>query len=34
MQGEMEKFVRFIVQKLKDADLFACQGGPIILSQV
>jgi hypothetical protein len=34
MQKEMEKFVRFIVQKLKDAELFASQGGPIILSQV
>nr|CAB3454079.1 unnamed protein product [Digitaria exilis] len=31
---EMEKFVRFIVQKLKDADLFASQGGPVILAQV
>uniref|UniRef100_A0ACD5XZP6 Uncharacterized protein n=1 Tax=Avena sativa TaxID=4498 RepID=A0ACD5XZP6_AVESA len=31
---EMEKFVRFIVQKLKDADLFASQGGPIILTQI
>jgi hypothetical protein len=34
MQKEMEKFVRFIVQKLKDAELFASQGGPIILAQV
>jgi hypothetical protein len=33
-QKEMEKFVRFIVQKLKDAELFASQGGPIILTQV
>uniref|UniRef100_K3ZQT2 Beta-galactosidase n=1 Tax=Setaria italica TaxID=4555 RepID=K3ZQT2_SETIT len=31
---EMEKFVRFIVQKLKDAELFASQGGPIILTQI
>uniref|UniRef100_A0A0E0IN08 Beta-galactosidase n=1 Tax=Oryza nivara TaxID=4536 RepID=A0A0E0IN08_ORYNI len=31
---EMEKFVRFIVQKLKDAEMFAPQGGPIILSQI
>ncbi|KAF8759403.1 hypothetical protein HU200_010448 [Digitaria exilis] len=31
---EMEKFVRFIVQKLKDADLFASQGGPVILAQI
>ncbi|KAL6601348.1 hypothetical protein ACP70R_044568 [Stipagrostis hirtigluma subsp. patula] len=31
---EMERFVRFIVQKLKDAELFAPQGGPIILSQI
>jgi len=30
----MERFVRFIVQKLKDAELFASQGGPIILTQV
>ncbi|XP_014757381.1 beta-galactosidase 12 isoform X2 [Brachypodium distachyon] len=30
----MEKFVRFIVQKLKDADMFASQGGPIILAQI
>ena len=34
MQKEMETFVRFIVQKLKDAELFASQGGPIILTQV
>lgn len=33
-QREMEKFVRFIVQKLKDAEMFASQGGPIILAQV
>ncbi|KAL5205953.1 hypothetical protein ABZP36_034162 [Zizania latifolia] len=31
---EMEKFVRFIVQKLKDAEMFAPQGGPIILAQI
>ncbi|XP_039792361.1 beta-galactosidase 12-like isoform X2 [Panicum virgatum] len=31
---EMERFVRFIVQKLKDAELFASQGGPIILTQI
>uniref|UniRef100_A0A0A8YH38 Beta-galactosidase n=1 Tax=Arundo donax TaxID=35708 RepID=A0A0A8YH38_ARUDO len=31
---EMEKFVSFIVQKLKDAELFASQGGPIILTQI
>jgi hypothetical protein len=30
----MEKFVNMIVKKLKDANLFAPQGGPIILSQV
>jgi hypothetical protein len=34
MQKEMERFVRFIVQKLKDAELFASQGGPVILTQV
>lgn len=34
IQKEMEKFVRFIVQKLKDADLFASQGGPVIIAQV
>ncbi|KAK1633099.1 hypothetical protein QYE76_007414 [Lolium multiflorum] len=31
---EMEKFVRFIVQKLKDAEMFASQGGPVILAQI
>jgi hypothetical protein len=34
MQKEMEKWTRFIVQKLKDAELFASQGGPVILTQV
>jgi hypothetical protein len=34
MQMLMEKFVNLIVQKLKDANLFASQGGPIILAQV
>jgi hypothetical protein len=33
-QMHMEKFVNMIVEKLKDANLFAPQGGPIILSQV
>ncbi|KAL6846042.1 hypothetical protein ACP4OV_023490 [Aristida adscensionis] len=31
---EMEKFVRFIIKKMQDAELFANQGGPIILSQI
>ncbi|KAF7060272.1 hypothetical protein CFC21_067067 [Triticum aestivum] len=31
---EMEKFVRFIVQMLKDENLFASQGGNIILAQI
>ncbi|XP_062196438.1 beta-galactosidase 11-like [Phragmites australis] len=30
----MEKFVNLIVKKLKDANLFASQGGPVILSQI
>lgn len=30
----MQKFVTMIVNKLKDAKLFASQGGPIILAQV
>ncbi|KAK3124088.1 hypothetical protein QOZ80_8AG0640270 [Eleusine coracana subsp. coracana] len=30
----MEKFVNLVVKKLKDANLFASQGGPIILSQI
>lgn len=34
MQTHMKKFVNLIVNKLKDAKLFASQGGPIILSQV
>ncbi|KXG36088.1 beta-galactosidase 12 [Sorghum bicolor] len=31
---EMEKWTRFVVQKLKDAELFASQGGPVILTQI
>ena len=34
LQSHMEKFVNLIVKKLKDANLFASQGGPIILAQV
>jgi len=34
LQTHMEKFVNLIVKKLKDANLFASQGGPIILAQV
>jgi hypothetical protein len=34
LQMHMERFVNLIVKKLKDANLFASQGGPIILSQV
>lgn len=30
----MEQFVKLIVNKLKDANLFAPQGGPIILAQI
>ncbi|XP_072972275.1 beta-galactosidase 11-like [Typha angustifolia] len=30
----MKKFVKMIVQKMKDEKLFASQGGPIILSQI
>ncbi|KAL6661951.1 hypothetical protein ACP70R_001335 [Stipagrostis hirtigluma subsp. patula] len=30
----MEKFVRLIVSKLQEANLFASQGGPIILAQI
>jgi hypothetical protein len=34
IQNLMQKFVTLIVNKLKDAKLFASQGGPIILAQV
>jgi hypothetical protein len=34
IQKLMQKFVTMIVNKLKDAKLFASQGGPIILAQV
>ncbi|KAK4754611.1 hypothetical protein SAY87_002715 [Trapa incisa] len=30
----MEKFVKMIIQKMKDEKLFTSQGGPIILSQI
>ncbi|CAI0557506.1 unnamed protein product [Linum tenue] len=30
----MERFVKMIVEKLRDAKLFASQGGPIILAQI
>ncbi|KAL6855899.1 hypothetical protein ACP4OV_018701 [Aristida adscensionis] len=30
----MEKFVNLVVKKFKDANLFASQGGPIILAQI
>ena len=30
----METFVKIIIKRLKDANLFASQGGPIILAQV
>ncbi|PAN36604.1 hypothetical protein PAHAL_6G296200 [Panicum hallii] len=33
-KSHMEKFVNLIVKKLKDANLFASQGGPIILAQI
>jgi hypothetical protein len=34
IQKLMQKFVTMIVNKFKDAKLFASQGGPIILAQV
>lgn len=34
MQYHMEKFTKMIVDMMKDANLYASQGGPIILSQV
>jgi hypothetical protein len=34
MQKYMKQFVTLIVNKLKEAKLFASQGGPIILAQV
>ena len=34
MQREMETFTTLIVDKLKAANMFAGQGGPIILSQI
>ena len=33
-QREMETFTTLIVNKMKDAKMFAGQGGPIILAQV
>lgn len=33
-KNQMERFVKMIVQKLKDEKLFAPQGGPIILAQI
>jgi hypothetical protein len=33
-QMHMETFVKIIIKRLKDANLFASQGGPIILAQV
>jgi hypothetical protein len=33
-QREMETFTKLIVNKMKDANMFAGQGGPIILAQV
>lgn len=33
-QNEMEAFTTLIVKKMKDANMFAGQGGPIILAQV
>jgi hypothetical protein len=33
-QREMETFTTLIVNKMKDANMFAGQGGPIILAQV
>ncbi|WCJ39872.1 beta-galactosidase 11 [Euphorbia peplus] len=32
--NHMEKFIKMIIKKLKDAKLFAPQGGPIILAQI
>lgn len=34
MQKEMERFLEKIVNMMKDENLFASQGGPIILAQV
>lgn len=34
MQIEMERFLAKIVNLMKDENLFASQGGPIILAQV
>lgn len=34
MQREMERFLAKIVNMMKDENLFATQGGPIILAQV
>lgn len=34
MQYHMEKFTKMIVSLMKNARLYASQGGPIILSQV
>jgi hypothetical protein len=33
-EREMETFTTLIVNKMKDANMFAGQGGPIILAQV
>jgi hypothetical protein len=33
-QMHMETFVKIVIKRLKDANLFASQGGPIILAQV
>jgi hypothetical protein len=34
LQYQMKKYVKMIVNKMKEEKLFASQGGPIILAQV
>lgn len=34
MQYHMKEFTKMIIDMMKDAQLYASQGGPIILSQV